>query len=316
VALLRQAGIAAELWLARPVTASTAGEGLSVAAFRAALVYCPLPRGAVFLQPRHHDVPFGYLSPVLRGAVALRLAPGRPLGRIPRSGGGVDRRRISIQVKVHATGKAQGLVVERIEGLVAQQWRQALRRIHRSRLREFFEQEYLGVHFPGASLGQLRFEAAKRPEDPLILRFSFSSSGLCRADGERGHLRCKTGLFAPRLKRRYVRLARRRFPLQPGFHPELDLSLEVTPPAGFQIRRTPGGRRIRTPFGSLIRTVRRIPGPRVQLSSAIRVTFAPVAPSTYPAFVRFAEAVDGALENELVFFKGRRDASPPSRLRK
>jgi tetratricopeptide (TPR) repeat protein len=301
VALLRQAGIAAELWLARPVTASTAGQGLSVAAFGVALVYCPLPQGAVFLQPRHHDVPFGYVSPALRGAVALRLAPGRRQGRIPRRGGGADRRRITIRVNVDAGGRARGVVVERMKGLVAQQWRQALRRIHRSRLRELFEQEYLGVHFPGASLGRLRFEAVKRPGDPLVLRFSFTSSGLCRADGEQGHLRCKTGLFAPRLKRRYVQLARRRFPLQLGFHPDTNVLLEVTPPAGFKIQRIPGKRRIRTSFGSLLRTARRGPGRAAQLHGVFKMNFAPVAPCSYPALVRFAEAVDGALEDELVF---------------
>ena len=41
------------------------------------VVRCPLPGGAVFLDPRDPSIPFGYLAPELRGGEALRVTEDR-----------------------------------------------------------------------------------------------------------------------------------------------------------------------------------------------------------------------------------------------
>jgi tetratricopeptide (TPR) repeat protein len=300
--LLRQAGVPAELWLARPVTAA-GGRGSDVPeaeGFKRPLVRCLLEDGEqVFLEPTSRHVPFGYVSPTLGGAVALRLAEGAPLGRVRRSAPTFEGRRLDLRIVVGADGSGRCDAVERLGGLWAQRWREALDSIERGRLREAFEQRFLGVNFPGASLSSVKVKRG-RVEHPLELRYSFRLPNLCRLEG--GRLRCPAGFLAPSLQRRYVKLSRRRHPLMVGLHPPTVVELTVSPPRGYRLAAAPPRIDLSTTHGSLKRgPARRSEGGQVRQRHALRVEQRRVSKKSFPGFARFARRVDRALDDELEF---------------
>jgi tetratricopeptide (TPR) repeat protein len=302
LALLRHAGVPSELWLARPLTAAGGrSRGAPEAdGFKRPLVRCVLEDQAVFLEPRSRHVPFGYVSPALRGALALRLAAGDPLGRVGRGVGGTfEGRRLDLRVAVRPDGSGRCSAVERLGGLWAQRWREALDGIDRGRLREVFEQRFLGVNFPGASLSKLRIEKADRPGRPLELRYSFRLPNLCREEG--GRLRCTAGFLAPALQRRYVKLARRRHPLLVGLHPPTVVELTVSPPRGYRLVDAPPRVALSGAHGSLSRgAARRLADGGVRQRHELRVVQHRVPPESFPGFAGFARQVDRALDDELV----------------
>jgi len=304
VSLLQQAGVAAELWLVRPVSAAGGRDGAVVEAegLRRALVRCMIDGHAVFLQPEHRHVPFGYVDPDLRGALALPLAreQGRPiLAWIPRTlAGSIDQRQLRLRALVTAGGAGRVTAVERIDGLPAQQWRQQLERIDRSRLKALFEQQYLGVNVPGASLDRL-VVVGQRGSGTLELRYDFRVPNLCRLQSRR--LRCNAGVFAPNLRRRYLGLARRRLPLLVGFHPPSIVELELVPPRGFALSTPAAPVRLTSKLGSLDRRTTRLAGEVVRVETRLSIAQRRVDPAIYPAFSSFAARVDQAHELELEF---------------
>jgi hypothetical protein len=295
--LLRQAGVSAQIWLVRPVTAPKIPTVPSAEGFSHPVVRCSFADGPVFLHPSDSSVPFGYLPPALRGAAALRLAPGQPLGRTPRElAFSKDTRDVKLRARIAPDGTASIDAVVRVQGLVAQRWRQVVSRTDRSQLRKLFEQSYLSEHFPGSSLEKLEVVNRARIERPLRLVFSFRTSTLCRED--RGGLVCKTGLYPAHLRQRYVKLARRRYPLQLGYHTPTRVELEIVGPRGHSVVGSPIGMKLEQRFGTYVRTVRRKQG-KLTITTEFRMPFHRVTPFEYPAFIRFADRIDGAYRAEI-----------------
>jgi len=300
-ALLRAQGIPAQLWLARPKSSAggTARDVPEAEGFTRLLVRCVLDGEARFLEPEHRFVPFGYVSPALRGALALRLGPGAPLATVPRLEGLRDRRRVRLQVVVATDGSARVRAVERLEGLWGIRMRHELERIDPSRLNELFEQRYLGASFPGASLERLRVVGAQTIDKPLELRFGFRAPNLCRR--EHGRLRCPVSFFPPNLTREYVKVARRELPLLVGLHPRTEVSVRLEPPASYRSAAVPGTVRRSGPFGELTLRSGRLGRGALRSTLVLDVVHRRVAPGDYPRFVRFARQVDRAFEAELEF---------------
>jgi hypothetical protein len=297
-ALLLASEIETELWLVRPRTASRAGSSVpQIDGFTDPLIRCVLERGEIFLFPSDRTVPFGYVPPALRGGRALRIAPGRVLSRVPGGiSGSEDRRAVGLEVRVQPDGKALVKAVERVQGLGGQQWRRVLGKVSRTRFRRLFEQQFLGSHFPGASLQRLEIRGRHQLSRPLELRYEFVATDLCRR--EQGRMQCRIAAFSPRLRQRYLRLKRRRLPLQLGFHPPYTIRLKLVPPSGHRIAGLPGARRITGAFGSLRSSVR-VAGRGLEMRTELRIAFARVSPAAYPRFSRFAAAVDEHFEREV-----------------
>jgi hypothetical protein len=205
-----------------------------------------------------------------------------------------------LRVAIASDGEAKVEAIDRISGIGAVRWRGVLEKVDKARLRDLFEQRYLGQVFPGAALGKLAVVDRARPDRPLELRYTFSQPGLCTPSA--GQLRCMVKVNPLQLQRRYAQLARRRFPLQIAFDTPLTLELELVPPPGYRVDSVPPPARVQSRFGSFVRRG----GPRgaggtVSLSLAARVRFGRVPTSQYPELAAFARAVDRHLELALGF---------------
>ncbi len=300
VALLREAGIAAELWLVKPRTADQSPSQIPHhAGFGAPLVYCPLEDGAVFLDPRDPAVPFGYISVELRGAPALRLARGQPaLDWVPPNpAGSGDRRQVRARVKLETDGSASVDVEEELTGSVAVVLRATMRKATPQQLRKLFESAALSFYFPGAVLERLETANAREPGRPLRLSYTFRTGSLARVEPRA--LRVRIGFFAPHLSQIYLGLARRERAFQLAHHTPTTIDLSLEPPPGFRATAPPPVQ-LRGEFGSLTRSAAAL-GSRLQIRSALDVSFRRVAPADYAAFARFARAVDDHFQAEVRF---------------
>jgi tetratricopeptide (TPR) repeat protein len=301
IAVLREAGIAAELWLVRPRTADqTQARIPSPARFVAPLVYCPLPDGPVFLDPRDPAVPFGSVPIELRGAPALRLARGRPpIDWVPlRLEGSQERRAVQAKVKLEADGTARVEVVEDLSGSTAIMLRATSRKADPEQLRKLFEGSVLNYYFPGAVLDQLAIDPDRDRGRSLRLSYSFRTGNLARI--EQGALQVKVGLFAPQLSRFYLGLARRERALQVAHHVPTEVELLIAPPPGF--RPAPLARvQVQGEFGRFRREATASFGGRLRIATSLEVEFRRIAPADLERFARFARSVDDHFQAEARF---------------
>jgi cellulose synthase operon protein C len=302
ISTLRQVGIPAELWMVRPLHAAQGEtDPPDLTRFTAPLVRCALPEGPVFLEPRDAAVPFGYVSPELRGATALRVAVSGPARvQVPeRLAVSDDWRQVGVQLRFHPDGTARLEVEEKLQGVGAQQWRTMLRRVDRERLKKLFEGSALGMVFPGAALERLSFDGEKAPALPLVLRYAFTTSSLVRQ--QQGKLLLKIGLYQPYLSQLYVGLARRQRALQVGFHAPATMTMKITPPPGLAVGTLPAAVDVQTSFGSFSRTVRRDVDGTVSVTARFRLRFRRISTAEYADFARFARTVDDHFKAELQF---------------
>jgi hypothetical protein len=134
----------------------------------------------VYADLRLRHAPFGYVPPGLDGARTLSLADGS-FG-LARSRGD-DHRNIDMTIRLDERGSGVAVATEELAGWPALEWAELLDRFgaDRDRLREDFEQRWLGVQFPGARLRDLDVElprdAAGRVGHARV-RYSFVASHL------------------------------------------------------------------------------------------------------------------------------------------
>ncbi len=108
------------------------------------------------LRLRH--AAFGYLPPGLDGARTLSLRDGS-FG-VAQSSAGADRRTIDMTIRLDERGGGSAVATEELAGWPALEWADLVDRFgaDRVRLREDFEQRWLGVQFPGARLRELEVD--------------------------------------------------------------------------------------------------------------------------------------------------------------
>ncbi|HVR64710.1 MAG TPA: tetratricopeptide repeat protein, partial [Polyangia bacterium] len=113
---------------------------------------------AIFADVRLKHASFGYLPPHLDGAFTVSLATGT-LGRA-ESHGVPDQRIIDMTVRLDEDGSAQALATEQLTGWPALEWAELVDRMgaDRGKLRQDFEQRWLGANFPGARLQELEVD--------------------------------------------------------------------------------------------------------------------------------------------------------------
>jgi tetratricopeptide (TPR) repeat protein len=225
-------------------------------------------RKAIFADPRLKHAPFGYLPPGLDGARVLVLdAPRFEVAR----GRSDDHRAVDMAIRLDRHGDAVVEAVETLRGWPALEWAEIADRFgpDQTKLRQDFEQRWLGVHFPGAVLKELDVDISGGPapgagaptigasvgslaapprrtpsaHDPRVgisgvpytagqvrLRYSFTSARLAqRRDGE---FRLLPTFFRSQPGKRYATEPRRVTDLQIGFDVPLDLEARVELPAG------------------------------------------------------------------------------------
>ncbi|MCA9710491.1 MAG: tetratricopeptide repeat protein, partial [Myxococcales bacterium] len=166
-AMLREAGLPAELWLARDAHGPRPlpGGHPLVDSYEIALLAVTLPDAdePVMVMTVSKVMPLGYLASGLRRTDGLRVqlepheGPSGPVTLPDVDPGQRDLRRWDLDVSLDArgAGAVEGTIT--LQGMEAVVWRQALRQIDRDRIEEVFQQAELGW-LPGAELLELTLE--------------------------------------------------------------------------------------------------------------------------------------------------------------
>jgi tetratricopeptide (TPR) repeat protein len=177
LALCRELGLPARGVLARsrlvaePEAATPAQEVDDFADTLVAIDVGPKTRAFADLRLRHAD--FGYLPPGLDGARTLEL-PGGAFG-VARRLGTADQRTVDMTIRLDDKGGGVAVATEELTGWPALEWAALCDRFgaDRAKLRQDFEQRWLGVHFPGARLRDLDVELPKAGPGAVRVRYSF-----------------------------------------------------------------------------------------------------------------------------------------------
>ena len=134
----------------------------------------------VFVDLRLRHAPFGYVPPGLDGARTLALDTG---GFGVARSATADRRTIDMTIQVDERGSGVAVATEDLAGWPALEWAELMDQFgaDRDRLREDFEQRWLGVQFPGARLRDLEVELPRDAGGRVgtaRVRYSFVASHL------------------------------------------------------------------------------------------------------------------------------------------
>lgn len=303
LALARPLGIPARMVLARSLStaaadAPTPAQEVDDFGEPLLLLDLGLPDGPLFADLRLRHAPFGYLGAALAGARAIEVGTGR-LVTTRRLGG--DDRRVALALRLGAEGAATGDVVEELRGWPAIEWADMLDRLggDRTRLRQEFEQRWLGLQFPGAVLRDLDVALKDGGAAGARLRYSFEASGLATRGADAGSLELAPTFFRSQAGRRYTGEAERRttLVLGPDVSTVLDADIALPPGArissvGLAVRSDvegPGGLRI-------VEERRASAGPpaRVSIHREARIPLLRVTPDRYARVAADLRRADGA----------------------
>jgi len=193
LALAREMGIPARPVLARSRLVAEAGAGAPAQElddFADALVELdvgtPGKPAYVYADLRLRHAAFGYLPPGLDGARILRVPDGG--FAFARKTSAEDRRTVDMTIRLDEQGGGVAVATEELAGWPALEWAELVERFgaDRARLRQDFEQRWLGVQFPGARLRELEIDVPPSGAGELgtaRVRYSFSSARLAIPTG-------------------------------------------------------------------------------------------------------------------------------------
>jgi hypothetical protein len=246
LALARELGIPARAVLARSLLIADPGAAVppqELDDFADALVELDLgaPHGTVYVDPRLRHAAFGYLPPGLDGARVLTIPDGQfALARKTALG---DGRSVDMVIRLDEQGGGTAVAVEQLAGWPALEWAEMVDRFgaDRARLRQDFEQRWLGVQFPGAHLRDLDIELPGPTRDhkpgTARIRYTFSSTRLAVASVRGGaagdrEMRMAPTFFRSQPGRRFAAEPQRATALMLGFDVPTSLRATVELPRG------------------------------------------------------------------------------------
>jgi tetratricopeptide (TPR) repeat protein/transglutaminase-like putative cysteine protease len=305
-AMLREAGLPAELWLARDGYGPRPlpGGHPLVETYEAAMLAVSLPDEdePLMVMTASKVMPLGYLAPGYRGTdgLRIRLEPSEGASgpvRLPAGDRGLrDLRRwdVDLELDREGAGTVSGTIT--LQGMEAILWRQALRQIDRDRIEEIFVQAEL-PWLPGATLDALEIEDEDALSRPLVLRFAATTSGMGVMQDGVLVLRATPMPLNPGAP--FAALPRRTTGLVIPYAPELELELRWHV-AGATLEALPRPRSVETELGRYVGEIEA--GPTggeavVRVRSTVRPGVLP--PERYGELTAFVRQVDAAMQDVL-----------------
>ena len=192
------------------------------------------------LRLRH--AAFGYLPPGLDGARTLSLPDGR-FG-LARSSASEDCRTVDMTIRLDEHGDGVAMATEDLVGWPALEWAELVDQVgaDRARLRQDFEQRWLGVQFPGARLGDLEVDLPRDRAGRLgtaRVRYSFVSTHMAvpmdrSAAGSR-EMRIEPTFFRSQPGRRFAAEPQRATGLVLGFDVPVRMTATVELPGAARV---------------------------------------------------------------------------------
>jgi len=234
LALARTLGVPADLVMARSLLFAEANAPISTQElddFHDLLVRFPSPSGDRFIDPRLRRAPFAYLLPGSDGAPAV-VVGSQTVVKLTSSVR--DSRSVTLRANLESDGAAKVAVTEQLSGWPALEWTELLDRTGKDRLklRQEFEQRWLGQHFPGAQLGDLSVDAGEGNGGTRV-SYTFTSARMAARQGS--VLRLRPLFFQSQPGRRFGTEPSRKTALMLGFDVPLDLDAEIALPPGARV---------------------------------------------------------------------------------
>jgi cellulose synthase operon protein C len=311
-ALLREVGIANELWLARDAHGPKKLEGghPMVESYEAAMLAVSLEHqdAPLMVMTASKVMPLGYLTPGFANTEALRVhlhASDGPAGRVELPAPPAhlaDERRYKLSIELDAAGSGTVRGTLSLQGMEAVAWREGLREFDRDRIEEVFQQAELGW-LRGATLSTLEVRNEKTIDKPLVLEF------VAKADAmgfhQDGALVLPASPMPLNLGARWTALPRRTtgmvIPYAPVQHAEVELIVE-----GATFTEVPREETLRSAFGSYERRVSSggLGKNHVVLRYQSTLRTGVIEPSDYEALAGFTREVEAA-EQALVKAESR-----------
>lgn len=300
VAMLRLAGVEASLVLLRTRLAGRVDpEPPSLSVFDHAIAY--VPSLDLFLDGTAEQSGTTELPWMDQGSMAL-VVDREGVARLVTTPVDPPARNVSrqeLRVSLAADGSRPPLLTSRevVRGHEAAQLRYAFGSVA---LRQDRLEARLGRSWPGARLLEHHFARLDDRERPVELEASFEAPSVAMERG--GQLTVE--LARPRhLTRRWARRSARLTPLELGAPPHTEEEERVVElPEGLGPAGLPPDAALESPFGSLEMTARR-DGRDVRVTTRLAISVDRVEPGDYPAFRRFCQSVDRALERRLTLVR-------------
>lgn len=311
-ALLREAEVDNELWLARdrygPRRLDNGHPMLE--SYEAAMLAVrseddPQP---LMVMTASEVLPLGYLTPGYAGSEGMRVhldATDGPAGPVelpapPAELADQRRYRLSVELDRSGAGRVRGRIA--LQGMEAVAWRQALREIDRDRIEEMFQQAELGW-LRGATLSELDIRNEKDLRKPLVLDFTASADAM--GIEQDGALVLRSSPMPLNPGARFTALPRRTtgllIPYAPVQEAEIEFRIE-----GASFTEVPAEKTIDSPFGRYERRVAEggVGEGRLVLRYRSTLHTGVVEPEAYESMASFTREVDAA-EQALVRAESR-----------
>jgi len=234
VALARSLGVPSDMALARSLLIAAPDTAVNLSElddFREVLVRFPRAGGDWFVDPQIRRAPFSYLHAGVDGAPAVVVGTSDVVKAVSSVR---DGRKVILRARLDAGGNAEVAVTEDLSGWPAVEWQEMLDLVGKDRvkLRQGFEQQWLGKHFPGAQLDALSIEPVG-PEGVMRVSYTFKAAGF--ADRREGVLRLRPVFFRAQPGRRFGTEPQRKTGLMLGYDLPLELDAEFVLPSGAKV---------------------------------------------------------------------------------
>jgi tetratricopeptide (TPR) repeat protein len=289
--VLADAGWQVDLVLTRPL--NERDERLRVPtldAFPVALLRVTDEGQEIWFDPRQEVRGVGRVNALFQGSDGLVLPltdPAEPvtfIEEIPAFPNPDLVEEITVRAVVDSTGGAQIAFVMPLRGGQAARLRDMMESVPEDQVRMLYRQMATSL-FTGADTVDGTIEDT---EGVATIHMNITVPGAC--DAEDGTLTCRSLVLAQPLVPILASLPDRRYPLVLQLPIERRLTLEIVPPAGWQLTDRPP-RQLEADWGSVSETLQPIDG-SLQSVLSIRLPAQTVAQEDYRRFARFCQAVD------------------------
>ncbi len=304
-AMLDIAGVEHELWLARNRNGpkSLPGGHPMIESYDAPMLAVPLAgeEEPLMVMTASKVMPLGYLPPGYGGAEALRL-PSKPsqtaktvtVPEVPARL--ADVRRWDLTVKTDVTGDATVSGTITLRGGEAIAWRQALREIDESRIREVFQQAEL-PWLRANDLVALEIDGADDLQGPLTLAFEAKTASLGVV--QNGALLMRADVVPLNLGAPYVALPQRMTGMVIPYAPVHEATIRIEVRDG-RLTELPEAVDLRSDFGAFERTVEGSLGSAaVTIHCRSTLETGVVEARAYPKLAAFVRSVEAATSASL-----------------
>ena len=290
-AMLREAGIPAELHLAETIYADkTATDTPDFNRFSHFVVHA----AGDWLLPYLKRAYYGFLPYQLYGQETIRLFPEKGKDRIPDLEADKDWMKQKLLIEVDAAGQSTWALHLHFKGAKAASTRDVIRNIPKGEIKQQLESSYLAQHFTGATLVSLSLPDIEDSSDELNIELGFT---VPKTNGPFPGSVVIGPLLKSRIASQWTTLPSRIFPLLIDENVSVTTHVEIDGKGKWQVMAPPkpyASEKVGSAISFEQKTVISPDGNKLTIDRELKVPVGRISPSEYADFLPFAGKVDEA----------------------